>query len=109
MGNTKLCTGPAHTRPTPLPCTDEYWHFHKSGPNAGKPVARCRICTNWHKMRDPQSMGNNHGYTLWAPIKPLYEELLLRCDGNQAEVARLSGVHRRTINQAHHGHRNRIQ
>jgi hypothetical protein len=58
----KLCTGPAHDEPTLLPANEKYFHRIKTGPRAGKLIARCRLCTNWHRLKNP---GSNHG---WVPI-----------------------------------------
>lgn len=53
----KLCTGPGHDEPTWLPATDKYFYQHKSGERAGKLTPRCRLCTNWKKLKSPGESG----------------------------------------------------
>jgi len=78
-GRTKLCTGPSHPRPVYLPVTSEHWHFHKSGEYAGKPLARCKACTNWSKL---QKKEGPHGLvTLTLPQLLLVRELVDRHGG----------------------------
>jgi hypothetical protein len=102
---TKVCTGPAHGGPTELPVTDEHWYFHKSGPYTGKPIARCKLCTNWNKL---QSRAEKNGTVECKKIRKFVAELVDRCGSSDlAGVA--SGVAANTIRSVLHEERCTMQ
>lgn len=65
----KLCTGPAHEEPTLLPATDKYFYRIKTGRKCGQLTSRCRLCSNWEKLKNP---GSTHG---WVPIKDVWNDV----------------------------------
>lgn len=71
----KLCTGPAHEGPIWLPATTKYFYFRKTGKQAGRPVARCRLCHQWNKLKSPGSL---HGYVPVEKVLPFYTEAINR-------------------------------
>jgi|SRR5215831_7104651 len=102
----KVCTGPAHSGPTRLPVTEEHWHFHRSGPKAGQPVARCKLCTNWTKLLKKDGP---HGFVKVTPqLRLLTKELADRCDGHYA-VERLHGIRGDTVLMIITGDKQQIQ
>ena len=102
---TKLCTGPAHDGPVLLPVTDEFWYFHKTGYAAGKPTNRCKLCTNWDRIKGPQGIS---GTIDCAKIKVYVQELALRC-GSVDAAARYSGVSDGALRSALNGRTCRMQ
>lgn len=73
----RVCTGPSHEQPTRLPLDETHFYFHRSGPNAGRPTARCRLCHNWTKLvgRD-----GPHGYVeVGDELRGYVKELIDRC------------------------------
>lgn len=83
----KLCTGPAHSEQGEyLPASEKYFIFKKSD---GRPVARCRLCHNWAKLKSPHP-GSLHGYVPVADVRPFYIEAVNRV--GLAELSRRSGV-----------------
>lgn len=101
----KLCTGPAHAEPTWLPLTPEHWNFHRTGRDAGKPVARCRRCTNWSKLRDKDGP---HGLIAPDVLLPLLRELVERCEGVYG-VERAHGLRAVTLQNILEGTHTRVQ
>jgi hypothetical protein len=53
----KLCSGPGHDTPAWLPATDKYFYSYKSGARKGKLQGRCRLCSNWEKLKSPGLSG----------------------------------------------------
>lgn len=75
----KTCTGPAHAGPTRLPLSAEHWNFHRTGAQAGQPVARCKLCNNWTKLIGKDGP---HGYVeVNDTLRAYAKELGLRCGG----------------------------
>lgn len=85
---TKLCTGPAHPGPTRLPLDAEHWHFHRSGPRAGEPLSRCKLCRHWEEVADPTAP---RGLVPAVTVRWLARELVERC-GSAEQAAVRSGV-----------------
>lgn len=85
----KLCSGEAHEEPEYLPASDKYFYIKKSGPTAGRPVARCRLCHNWDKLKNP-TRGSLHGYVPVDKVRPFYIEAVNRVGAE--ELSRRSGV-----------------
>lgn len=100
----RLCTGPAHEVPTWLPATEKYFHRHKSGEKAGKLHARCRLCINWYKLKDP---GSNHGWIPLTKAWPIFNEAVIRF--GIAELSRRSGVSKSGITNIIHRRQERVQ
>lgn len=73
-GPTKVCTGPAHPGPAMLPLSD--FGVYRSGPRAGKPLARCRLCRHWSVLKVKEGP---HGLVAAASLKPFAAELINRC------------------------------
>lgn len=92
-GPWKVCTGPAHPQPTRLPMDEEHWHYHRTGPKAGQPVARCRLCTNWAKL---VVKDGPHGTVPAAKLHHLVKELVDRCEGCP-ECQRRHGLRAETL------------
>jgi hypothetical protein len=99
----KLCTGPSHERPTRLPLDEQHFYFHRTGPNAGEPTARCRVCHNWKKLLGKDGP---HGYvSVSDELRAYTKELIERCGpwygprqyGLRPETLRamVAGEHRR--------------
>jgi hypothetical protein len=82
----KLCSGPAHDQPELLPANDKYFIFKKSD---GRPVARCRLCHNWSKLKNP-TRGSLHGYVPVEDVRSFYIEAVNRI--GVKELANRSGV-----------------
>lgn len=73
----KLCTGPSHEQPTRLPLDEQHFYFHRTGPNAGEPTSRCRVCHNWRKLGGKDGP---HGYVLVSDeLRTYTRELIERC------------------------------
>ena len=83
----KRCTGPAHDEHEYLPATEKYFYFRKSGKNKGRPQARCRLCSNWTKLKSP---GSHHGYIPVDAARPYYTEIVNRI--GVTELHRRSGL-----------------
>jgi hypothetical protein len=83
----KICTGQAHDEPTYLPATEKYFYFLKIGPRRGRPVARCRLCHNWAKLKSP---GSHHGLVPVDKVHPFYAEAVNRV--GMMELHRRSGL-----------------
>ncbi len=90
----KLCTGPAHDEPTWLPATDKYFHRLKKGERAGRLVARCRLCVNWSKIKNP---GSNHGWVPLADAWPIINEAVNRIGLH--ELAKRTGLSKDGLRQ----------
>lgn len=88
----KKCTGPAHEEPEYLPATEKYYHFHKSGKDKGKPVARCRLCINWSKIKSP---GSYHGLVPVSVAHRFFVEAVNRV--GVVELSRRTGISTKTI------------
>ena|SRR5215831_2426631 len=102
----KVCTGPAHAGPTRLPVDEENWYFHRSGPRAGQPTTRCKLCVNWSKLVNKDGP---HGFVRVTPkIRSLAKELADRCDGYPA-VERLHGIRGETLRVVVAGEQSRLQ
>ena len=82
----KLCSGPAHEQPEYLPATEKYFYF-KTADN--RPVARCRLCHNWAKLKSPRP-GSLHGYVPVDSVRPFYIEAVNRI--GVKELSNRSGV-----------------
>lgn len=102
----KLCTGPAHEEPVRLPVTEEYWYFHKTGKDAGKPIPRCRLCTNFNKLKNPNG---DHGWVPAEKVYPLVQELVARCGGSMATAAEFASLGEDTIGRVIRHERPRVQ
>lgn len=89
----KTCTGPAHAQPTHVPLTPANWHFYKTGPRAGKPLGRCKLCRHWDQLKVKDGP---HGLVPALTIVPLVHELAQRC-GGLAEVERRYGLGQGTL------------
>ena len=87
----KLCSGPAHDVPTWLPANDKYFYTHKSGARAGKLTSRCRLCTNWYKLRSP----GESGYVRIIEVQKFVRELVGRI--GKAETARRAQISPQTL------------
>lgn len=87
VGWHKLCTGPAHEEPEYLPATSKYFYTHKSGPMKGELVSRCRLCSNWTKLKSP---GSHHGYVEVEKVHQFYTEAVNRIGA--AELNRRTGL-----------------
>lgn len=91
---TKTCNGPTHKRPTPLPLSPRYWYFHKKGQRRGRPLSKCKACSNAHKTYE-------NGYIPCEKVLPLAQELLLRFGGNSygalEATSKYSGIHRASL------------
>jgi len=85
---TRVCNGPAHHGPARLPLTETYWAFYRSGPRAGKPIARCKLCRNWQTL---VVKPGPHGRVDLDHVYPIARELLERC-GSAKEVERRHGI-----------------
>lgn len=85
---TKVCTGPAHPGPTRVPVTKEHWNFHRSGPDAGKPTSRCKLCTNWAKLVTKEGA---HGLVERQDVLVFLNELIERC-GSVEQVQTRHGL-----------------
>lgn len=102
----KVCTGPAHAGPTRLPVDEDTWYFHRSGPKAGQPLARCKLCVNWNKL---VKKDGPHGFVKVTPqLKALAKELADRCDGYPA-VERLYGIRGETLRVVVAGEQGQMQ
>jgi len=84
---------------------EEHWHYHRTGPKAGQPVARCRLCTNWAKL---QTKTGPHGLVPAAKVRWLAKELVDRCDGCPG-VERRHGIREETIRALVAGTQARVQ
>lgn len=102
----KLCTGPIHDNPVYLPVTEEFWYFHKTGPNKGKPVSRCRSCINADKLKNPHG---DHGWVPTEKVFPLMKELVQRCDNNMSVAAEYAGLGEATVGGILKRHQARVQ
>jgi hypothetical protein len=89
----KYCTGPGHDEPTYLPATEKYFYRRKIGKRKGEFLSRCRLCTNWAKLKSP---GSYHGYVEVAKARPIYAEAANRI--GLAELARRTGLNPGSIN-----------
>jgi hypothetical protein len=89
----KVCTGPAHPQPVRLPVDEAHWHYHRSGPLAGQPVARCKLCQNWAKL---QTKAGAHGLVPASRVRQLTQELVDRCDGYR-QVEQRHGIAESTL------------
>ncbi len=85
----KLCSGPSHEEPTYLPATDKYYYFHKTGEHTGRPVTRCRLCSNWARIKDPYP-GRLTGVVPVASVRSFYFEAVSRI--GLMELSRRAGV-----------------
>lgn len=83
---TKLCTGPSHGSPTRLPLDAEHWHFNRTGPRAGQPLARCRLCRHHERL----SRDGVHGLVPATQVRAWVAELGLRCESVHAAAAKHS-------------------
>jgi hypothetical protein len=90
---TKVCQGPAHPGPTRLPLTAEHWNFYRSGPRAGTPIGRCRLCHHWNAL---VVKSGPHGLVDAKPVLPFVVELVERC-GNPEKVYAAHGLHAETL------------
>lgn len=88
----RKCTGPAHDQPEYLPATEKYFYFHKSGKSKGKPVARCRLCNNWSKVKSP---GSYHGLIPVSVAQKYFIEATNHI--GLMELSRRTGLSRTTI------------
>ncbi len=82
---------------------EKYWHFHKSGRRAGNPLARCRDCQNWAKLKEPGQSG-------WVPairLLDLVNELIGRV--GISEAARRMNGNPNTLRDIRDGYTTRIQ
>lgn len=104
-GPTKLCTGPAHAGPTLVPLDEQHWHFHRSGSNAGQPVARCKLCANWAKL---VTKDGQHGLVDAGRLRQFARELVDRCDGFEP-AERAHGVAASTLRAIVGGESTRVQ
>jgi hypothetical protein len=102
---TKLCTGPSHRSPVFLPATEDYWHFHKSGPYEGKPLSRCKDCQGWTRRTHPEE---GMGFIPAEGLVPIIQELVSRCDSIKA-AAECAGVARNTLHNILGGRQISIQ
>lgn len=103
----KVCTGPAHAQPISLPVNENNWNFHRSGPKAGEPVARCKLCVNWTKLLDPSGP---HGFaTVSVELQTFAKELVERCNGSAHRLRHHHGVRPETVKAIAAGTHKRIQ
>jgi hypothetical protein len=100
----KVCSGPFHDRPTELPVTDQYWYFHKTGKKIGKPIARCKACVNWHRLKNPTG---NQGTIEIKKVMPLFLEARNRV--GHVELARRMEVSQTTLNEIFAGMTTKVQ
>ena len=80
----KLCSGSAHEEPEWLPATPKYYYFRKSN---GRPLANCRLCHVWDKVKNP---GSHHGFVPIVIARPFYVEAVNRI--GMTELSRRSGL-----------------
>jgi len=89
----KKCTGPAHAEEPDglvwLPATQKYFFQNKTGKQVGQLSSRCRLCTNWDKLKSP---GSHQGYVEVEKIRPLYFEAINRI--GIMELSKRAGVSR---------------
>ncbi len=85
----KICSGPSHDAPTYLPATEKYYYFHKTGERTGKPLGRCRLCSNWARIKDPYP-GRLTGYVPVSSVRSFYFEAANRI--GLMELSRRAGV-----------------
>jgi len=104
-GAFKVCTGPAHAQPTRIPLDEDHWPFHRSGPKAGEPTSRCKLCVNWTKL---VTKDGSHGYIAASRVRALVRELVDRCGGVWA-VERDHGLHATSLRSILDGETKRVQ
>lgn len=80
----KLCSGSAHEEPEWLPVTPKYYYFRKSN---GRPLANCRLCHVWDKVKNP---GSHHGFVDIRIARPFYIEAVNRI--GMTELSKRSGL-----------------
>lgn len=80
----KVCTGSAHEEPEWLPATPKYYYFRKSN---GRPLANCRLCHAWDKVKNP---GSHHGFIDIRIAQPFYAEAVNRI--GMTELSKRSGL-----------------
>lgn len=82
----------------PLPLTDEYWYFRKSGERAGQPYSTCKLCISFV---DTQRNGEAGGLVECKKVLKFVQELTLRC-GSTEKAARYAGVGVSTLYKIYH-------
>lgn len=87
----KLCSGSAHEEPEWLPLTSKYYYFRKAN---GRPLANCRLCHVWDKVKNP---GSHHGYVDIRVARPFYQEAVNRI--GMQELVRRSGLSMHQVQQ----------
>jgi hypothetical protein len=66
----KRCTGPAHEAPEYLPATEKYFHIRKTT-RQGELLSRCRLCTNWARLKSP---GSERGWVELSKVLHIFAE-----------------------------------
>ena len=89
----KICKGPSHDEPTYLPATPKYFYFLNKGPRALRPIARCRLCHHWARLKNP---GQLQGLVPVADVAPFYVEVVNRI--GMTELHKRSGLSLNHIN-----------
>jgi hypothetical protein len=90
-GREKLCAGPGHDEPVWLPATEKYFYRHRRGERKGKLSTRCRLCSNWGRLKSP----GESGYVRVDIARPFYLELVNRIGMMEAE--RRTGISRNAL------------
>lgn len=83
----KRCTGPAHDETTYLPANSKYFYLRGSQGRKGELTSRCRLCSNWQKLKVKSQMNG------WIPLseaRPFYLEAANRVGA--MELAKRAGV-----------------
>lgn len=99
----RICLGPGHDVPTWLPETEKYFHQNKSGEREGQFSARCRICQNWPKLKNP----GLSGYVPATEVKVWFEEGIRRV--GVMEFSRRAGLSPTTVKNVLSGKYKRVQ
>lgn len=94
----KLCTGPAHEKPEYLPATDKYFYTHKSGAKIGAFTSRCRLCSNWNKLKTPRDY---NGLVPSREVSPFFREAVNRIGAS--EFSKRTGLSPTTIRKGLQG------
>lgn len=90
----KLCKGPGHDAPTYLPANTKYFYSFKKakGKRPGQLTSKCRLCSNWAKLKTP---GSESGWIESIKVSHLFLELANRI--GVAETCRRTGIHKGTM------------
>lgn len=99
----KLCSGPGHDEPTWLPATEKYFYVFKNGKRAGYLTSRCRLCSNWDKLKSPGLSGR----VPISDVKQYFTEGVNRI--GVVEFARRTGISESTISYIIRGSKNGVR